>query len=178
MRGKSAWRCHLNLLKWRSTHEQMVKPVTQVITQLVSAVSCELSESIEFLEWFLVVNQASAQVIKHITDKQGVLRKDVYIFFFFFRRESYKSSYSLNNFLLEGEVNILNKTVQLPNAFMCKAERLIGNTIRYTQNFLSFRQTVMVERGYRKLTIQLFERSNHVHTHTQHFWFWHPAFSL
>ena len=24
----------------------------------------------------------------------------------------------------------------------------------------------MVERGYPKLTIQLFERSNHVHTHT------------
>ena len=65
----------------------MVKPVTQVITQLVSAVSCELSESIEFLEWFLVVNQASAQVIKHITDKQGVLRKDVYIFFFFSEEE-------------------------------------------------------------------------------------------
>ena len=115
----------------------MVKPVTQVNTQLVSSVSCELSESIKFLEWFLGVNQASA----HITDKQGVLRKDVYIFFFFFRRESYKSSYSLNNFLLEGEVNILNKTVRLPNAFMCKAEWLIGNTIRYTQNFLSFRQT-------------------------------------
>ena len=146
MRGKSAWRCHLNLLKWRSTHEQMVKPVTKVITQLVSSVSCELRESIEFLEWFLVVNQASAQVIKHITDKQGVLREDVYIFFFFFRRGSYKSSYSLNNFLLEGEVNILNKTVQLPNAFMCKTERLIGNTIRYTQNFLSFRQTYGRER--------------------------------
>ena len=32
----------------------------------------------------------------------------------------------MNNFLLEEEVNILNKTVQLPNAFMCKAERLIG----------------------------------------------------
>ena len=80
------------------------------------------------------MNQASAQVIKHIIDKQGVIREDVYIFFF--RRGSYKSSYSLNNFLLEGEVNILNKTVQLPNAFMCKAERLIGNTIRYTQTFL------------------------------------------
>ena len=61
----------------------MVKPVTQVNTQLVSSVSCELSESIEFLEWFLGVNQAS-QVIKHITGKQGVLRKDVYIFFSFF----------------------------------------------------------------------------------------------
>ena len=97
--------------------------------------------------------------------------------FFFFGRGSYKSSYSLNNFLLEGEVNILNKTVQLPNAFMCKAERLIGNTIRYMQNFLSFRK-LMVERGYPKLTIQLFERSNHVHTHTHLFWFRHPAFSL
>ena len=43
---------------------------------------------------------------------------------FFFRRGSYKSSYSLKNFLLEGEVNILNKTVQLPNAFMCKAIQL------------------------------------------------------
>ena len=64
----------------------MVKPVTQVNTQLVSSVSCELSESIEFLEWFLGVNQAS-QVIKHITDKQGVLRKDVYIFFFFSEEE-------------------------------------------------------------------------------------------
>ena len=92
------------------------------------------------------MNQASAQAIKHITDKQEVLRKDVYIFFFFFRRGRYKSSYSLNNFLLEGEVNILNKTVQLPNAFMCKAERLIGNTIRYTQNFLSFPQTYGRER--------------------------------
>ena len=27
----------------------------------------------------------------------------------------------------------------------------------------------MVERGYPKLTIQLFERSNHVHTHTHTF---------
>ena len=61
----------------------MVKPVTQVNTQLVSSVSCELSESIKFLEWFLGVNQASA----HITDKQGVLRKDVYIFFFFSEEE-------------------------------------------------------------------------------------------
>ena len=60
----------------------MVEPVTQDNTQLVSSVSCELSESIEFLEWFLGVNQASTQVIKHITDKQGVLHKDVYIFFF------------------------------------------------------------------------------------------------
>ena len=83
--------------------------------------------------------------IKHIADKQGVLRKDVYIFFFF-RRGSYKSSYSLNTFLLEGEVNILKKTVQLPNAFMCKAERLIGNTIRYSQTLLSFRQTYGRER--------------------------------
>ena len=33
------------------------------------------------------------------------------------------------------------KTVQLPNAFMCKAVRLIGNTIRYSQTLLSFRQT-------------------------------------
>ena len=76
------------------------------------------------------MNQASAQVIKHITDKQGVLRKDVYIFFpffFFFEEEVInRVIYSLNNFLLEEEVNILNKTVQLPNAFMCKAERLIG----------------------------------------------------
>ena len=61
----------------------MVKQVTQDNTQLVSSVSCELSESIEFLEWFLGVNQASTQVIKHITDKQGALHKDVYIFFFF-----------------------------------------------------------------------------------------------
>ena len=61
----------------------MVKPVTQVNTQLVSSVSCELSESIKFLEWFLGVNQVSA----HITDKQGVLRKDVYIFFFFSEEE-------------------------------------------------------------------------------------------
>ena len=60
----------------------MVKPVTQDNTQLVSSVSCELSESIEFPEWFLGVNQASTQVIKQITDKQGVLRQDVYIFFF------------------------------------------------------------------------------------------------
>ena len=52
----------------------MVKPVTQVNTQLVSSVSRELSES--------GVNQAS-QVIEHITGKQRVLRKDVYIFFFF-----------------------------------------------------------------------------------------------
>ena len=67
----------------------MVKPVTQVNTQLVSSVSCELSESIEFLEWFLGVNQAS-QVIKHIRGKQGVLRKDVYIFFFFFPKRKLK----------------------------------------------------------------------------------------
>ena len=152
----------------------MVKPVTQDNTQLVSSVSCELSESIEFLEWFLGVNQASTQVIKHITDKQGALQKDVYIFFF--RRGSYKSSYSLKIFLLEGEVNILNKTVQLPNAFMCKAERLISNTIRYTQNFSG---KLMVGRGYPKLTIQLFERSNHMHTHTHTpFLVLHPAFSL
>ena len=70
----------------------MVKPVTQVNTQLVSSVSRELSESIEFLEWFRGVNQAS-QVIKHITGKQGVLRKDVYIFFsflFFFSKRKLK----------------------------------------------------------------------------------------
>ena len=60
----------------------MLEPVTQDNTQLVSSVSCELSESIEFLEWFLGVNQESTQVIKHITDKQGVLHKDIYIFFF------------------------------------------------------------------------------------------------
>ena len=54
------------------------------------------------------MNEASGQVIKHITDKQGIFGKDVYIFFFFFRRGSYKSSYFLNNFLLEGEVIILN----------------------------------------------------------------------
>ena len=86
------------------------------------------------------------QVIKHITDKQGIFGKDVYIFFFSFRRESYKSRYFWNNFLPEGEVIILNKTVRLPSAFMCKAERLIGNTIRYTQTLLSFRQTYDRER--------------------------------
>ena len=60
----------------------MVKPVMQVKTQLVSSVSCELSEDMEFLD-FSGVNEASGQVIKHITDKQGILGKDVYIFFFF-----------------------------------------------------------------------------------------------
>ena len=35
----------------------------------------------------------------------------------------------MNNFLLEGEVTILNKTVRLPNAFMCKAERLKYNLV-------------------------------------------------
>ena len=91
------------------------------------------------------MNEASGQVIKHITDEQGILGKDVYIFFFF-RGRSYKLSYSWNNFLLVGEVIILNKTVQLPNALMWKAERLINNTIRYTHTLLSFRQTYDRER--------------------------------
>ena len=91
------------------------------------------------------MNEASGQVIKHITDKQGILGKDVYIFFFF-RRGSYKLSYSWNNFLLEGEVIILNKTVLLPNAFIWKAERLINNTNRYRQTLLCFRQTYDRER--------------------------------
>ena len=47
---------------------------------------------------------------------------------------------------------------------MCKAVRLIGNTIRYSQTLLSFRQTHGRETGYPKLPIQLFQRSYHVRT--------------
>ena len=42
----------MSFLQWRSTHEQMVKPVTHVKTQLVSSVSWELSEGIEL--YFLI----------------------------------------------------------------------------------------------------------------------------
>ena len=70
------------------------------------------------------MNEASGRSSDKTHHRQTGDGKDVFIFFFSFRRGSYKSSYFWNNFLPEGELIILNKTVRLPNAFMCKAERL------------------------------------------------------
>ena len=124
----------------------MVKPVTHVKTQLVSSVSWELSEDIElyFLISWCERSVWSSDKTHHRQTRY--FRQRCLHFLFFFRRGSYKLSYSWNNFLLEGEVIILNKTVLLPNAFIWKAERLIINTIRYRQTLLSFRQTYDRER--------------------------------
>ena len=102
----------------------MVKPVTQVNTQFFSSVSCEnWAKILNFLNDFLVWIKRLLKPIKHIADKQGVLRQDVYIFFFF-RRGSYESSYSLYTFLLEGEVNILKKNCSTSQCFYVQSRTI------------------------------------------------------
>ena len=102
----------------------MVKPVTQVNTQFFFvSFLWKLSENIEFLEWFLGVNQAFAQADKTYRRQTRGFTSGC-LHFLFFRRGSYKSSYSLYTFLLEGEVNILKKNCSTSQCFYVQSRTI------------------------------------------------------